>query len=547
MAVEVTSESTQMAEEPFKDSKDEGAATEDVKVGKENGEFKKEDEPKATMEAAEEKKFEGETGEGSSSSVIENGELKKEDEPKTGEVVEEKKFEGEASSSSVIERSDSFKEESNLLSDLKEHERKALIEIRSMLEEAILGNKLFKEKKRTEDPKNEKLLEGEERERQAEGMEMTNPKGEEREESEEKDKTNVIIDEKRLEMEKGINIITLWGVPLLPSKGDKGTDVLLLKFLRAREFKADEAFEMLRNTLQWRKELKIDSILEEDLGADFGLAAYMSGVDREGHPVCYNVYGVFGNDEIYRRTLGTEESREKFLRWRFQLMEKGIQELDFRPGGVSSLLQISDLKNTPGPSRKELRLATKRAVGLLQDNYPEFVARNIFINVPFWYYAFNALLSPFLTQRTKSKFVLTRPARVTETLLKYIAAEEIPVHYGGLKRDNDSEFSTEDTVSEVAVKAGSTETIEIPAPEVGTTLVWDLTVLGWEVNYKEEFVPTDEGSYAIIVKKGRKMGGQEGTVRNSFTNNEAGKVVLTIENGSFKKKRALYRYKTKNI
>lgn len=81
--------------------------------------------------------------------------------------------------------------------------------------------------------------------------------------------------------------------------------------------------------------------------------------------------------------------------------------------------------------------------------------------------------------------------------------------------------------------------------QVGTKLLWDLTVLGWEVNYKEEFVPDDEGSYTLIVQKGRKMGWQEGSILNSFTNREPGKVVLTIDNGSFKKKRVLYRFKTR--
>ena len=42
----------------------------------------------------------------------------------------------------------------------------------------------------------------------------------------------------------------------------------------------------------------------------------------------------------------------------------------------------------------------------------------ILINVPFWYYAFSTLFYPFLTQRTKSKFVVARPSKVTETLLK---------------------------------------------------------------------------------------------------------------------------------
>lgn len=70
--------------------------------------------------------------------------------------------------------------------------------------------------------------------------------------------------------------------------------------------------------------------------------------------------------------------------------------------------------------------------------------------------------------------------------------------------------------------------------------------MGWEVNYKEEFVPTDEGSYTIIIQKSKKMGVQGGPVRNSFKNNEPGKVVITIENGKFKKKKVLFRCQSKS-
>ncbi|KAL2341587.1 hypothetical protein Fmac_009527 [Flemingia macrophylla] len=415
-------------------------------------------------------------------------------EPQKEENVEPKEPSVDESKPKMVEKSSSYKEESNFLSDLKEFERKALSDLKSKLEEAILGNTLFEKNEGVEEEK------------------------------------------------KGV---CLWGVPLFPSEGAEGVDVVLLKFLRAREFKVNDAFEMLKKTLRWRKESKIDSVVDQDFDSHLASAAYMSGVDHEGHPVCYNIFGAFESEELYQKAFGTEEKRSEFLRWRCQLMEKGIQKLNLKPGGISSLLQINDLKNAPGPSKKELRIATKQIVAILQDNYPELVAKNIFINVPFWYYALNALLSPFLTQRTKSKFVVARPNKVTETLTKYIPIEEIPVNYGGFKRENDSEFSSQDgAVSELILKAGSTATIEIPALEVGNTLCWDLTVLGWEVSYKEEFVPTDEGSYTIIVQKGKKMGSQEGPVRNTFTNNEAGKVVLTIENNSNKKKRVLYRYKT---
>ena len=163
----------------------------------------------------------------------------------------------------------------------------------------------------------------------------------------------------------------------MPSKGAEGINVVLLKFLRAREFKVNEAFEMLKKTLQWRKDSKIDSILDEELCLDLSSAAYVNGIDREGHPICYNVFGVFENEELYQKTFGTEKKRSHFLRWRCQLMEKNMQKLDLKPSGVSSLLHVNDLKNSPGPSKKELRIATKQAVGLLQDNYPELVAKNV--------------------------------------------------------------------------------------------------------------------------------------------------------------------------
>ena len=283
-------------------------------------------------------------------------------------VPEEEKTVGKVDEAApkTVEKSSSYREESNFLSDLKDNENKALIELRSKLEEAILGNNLFK-KEAGRESKEEQPAAAEEKEKEPEATDGTAQEGEDKQSSNDVEQPEEVVDRD----------ITLWGVPLLPSKCAEGNDVILLKFLRAREFKVNEAFEMLKKTLEWRKEFKMDSILEEELGQDISSVAYMNGVDREGHAICYNIYGVLENEELYQKTFGTEEKRNQFLRWRIQLMEKGIQNLNFKPGGVTSLLQITDLNNSPGPSKKEIRIATKQAVSLLQDNYPEFVARNV--------------------------------------------------------------------------------------------------------------------------------------------------------------------------
>ena len=81
--------------------------------------------------------------------------------------------------------------------------------------------------------------------------------------------------------------------------------------------------------------------------------------------------------------------------------------------------------------------------------------------------------------------------------------------------------------------------------QAGTTFIWDITVLGGDVNYKEEFVPADKCSYTIIVQKEKKLGSAEAPIRNIFRTNEAGKIVLTIENCTNKKKKVFYRHKVK--
>lgn len=223
----------------------------------------------------------------------------------------------------------SFKEESNLLSDLSDSERKALQELRQLVQEA-LDTKQFTQKQEVQGEEN--------KEEQQEGE------------------------------------ISIWGIPLLK---DDRSDVILLKFLRARDFKVRDSLLMIKNTIKWRKQFGIDALVAEDLGDEWDKVVFMHGYDRDGHSVCYNVYGEFQNKELYAKAFADEEKRGNFLKWRIQFLEKGIRKLDFYPHGVSTLFQVNDLKNSPGPGKRELRLATKQALQLLQDNYPEFVAKQV--------------------------------------------------------------------------------------------------------------------------------------------------------------------------
>ena len=174
--------------------------------------------------------------------------------------------------------------------------------------------------------------------------------------------------------------IELWGVPLLPSKSHEGTNALLLKFLRASEYKALEALEMIQRTLQWRKEFGVDSISDgrdSDDGQELDGLAYLNGVNRDGQPVSYNMFGVFKEKDSYINAFENEEMREKFLKSRVQLMGKGVRELSFRSRGVGSMLQVIDLKESSIASMKELRHIVKSLYNIVDDNNPEFAGQHV--------------------------------------------------------------------------------------------------------------------------------------------------------------------------
>lgn len=334
---------------------------------------------------------------------------------------------------------------------------------------------------------------------------------------------------------------SMWGVPLLG--GDDRADVILLKFLRARDFKVGDSLRMLEKCLEWREEFKAEKLTEEDLGGfkDLeGKVAYMRGYDKEGHPVCYNAYGVFKEREMYERVFGDEAKLKSFLRWRVQVLERGVKMLHFKPGGVNSMIQVTDLKDMP---KRELRVASNQILSLFQDNYPEMVATKIFINVPWYFSVIYSMFSPFLTHRTKSKFVMSKEGNAAETLYKFIRPEDIPVQYGGLSRPTDSQNGPPKPASEFSIKGGEKVNIQIEGIEGGATITWDIVVGGWDLEYTAEFVPNAEGSYAIVVEKPRKMKASDEAVCNSFTTGEAGKLILSVDNTlSRKKKVAAYRY-----
>ena len=72
--------------------------------------------------------------------------------------------------------------------------------------------------------------------------------------------------------------------------------------------------------------------------------------------------------------------------------------------------------------------------------------------------------------------------------------------------------------------------------------------MGWDVTMGAEFVPSSEESYTVIIQKSKKIvANDEPVAKNRFKIGEPGRVVLTVDNATSKKKKLLYRYKAKEL
>lgn len=126
--------------------------------------------------------------------------------------------------------------------------------------------------------------------------------------------------------------LTLWGVPLLPNKGHETIDVILMKFLKARDFKAIEAFNMLQKTLKWRRRLKIDQILE-DFGPDLEIAEYPTCLCViSSYPICKCV---FSNIKVIIKVVIPKSNlRIIFLYKKYPTIPKSYLRIEYYPSSI---------------------------------------------------------------------------------------------------------------------------------------------------------------------------------------------------------------------
>ncbi|KAF6150933.1 hypothetical protein GIB67_026854 [Kingdonia uniflora] len=86
----------------------------------------------------------------------------------------------------------------------------------------------------------------------------------------------------------------------------------------------------------------MDGIIDEKFEAGLEKVGYIDGTDKEGRPLLYTVFEPLRDTAIFHRLI---QMKGQFLRWRVQHVEQVMHKLNFKNGGVDSMVSIIDMKN----------------------------------------------------------------------------------------------------------------------------------------------------------------------------------------------------------
>jgi len=227
-------------------------------------------------------------------------------------------------------------------------------------------------------------------------------------------------------------------------------------------------------------------VMNETFPAAITSLGYLHKRDKQGRPVMINVYGNINVKEAFEDVGGIDQ----FVRWRVQLMEQAIQGLDME--SIEDLVVIHDYKGASMfKMDKNVKAASRTIISLFQNHYPEMLAKKFFINVPWFFEALYSVISTFVSERTKSKFIVLG-SEPRGTLLQHIDVNSLPQQYGGFSNtghnNNNNDNREEGKVEEALITSSHIITKEL---KKGDTITWEYTVTSKDIGFSTKIGEKD--------------------------------------------------------
>lgn len=226
-------------------------------------------------------------------------------------------------------------------------------------------------------------------------------------------------------------------LPHLPEQDDH----YLLRWLRARNFNLQKSEAMIRKHLEFRRHMRVDSIIEEFTPPEV-IDKYVSGgscgYDREGSPVWYDVVG-----PLDPKGLLMSASKQDFLKTKIRHTEILRRECKLQSQKLGKCIEsITLIYDCEGLGLKHMWKPAVETYGevltMFEDNYPEGLKRVFLIKAPAIFPMAYNLIKHFLCEETRHKIVILG-SNWKDVLRKNIDPEQLPVVYGGTLTDPDGD------------------------------------------------------------------------------------------------------------
>lgn len=194
-------------------------------------------------------------------------------------------------------------------------------------------------------------------------------------------------------------------------------NLMLRRFLRARDHDIEKASNLFLKYLSWRRAFAPNgSISVSEIPKELDQKKiFMQGVDKKGRPIIV--------------TLGAKHKQtsiDEFKRFVVYCLDKVCASM---PSGQEKFVCIADLEGW-GYSNSDIR-GYLAGLTILQDCFPERLGKLFIVHVPYIFMTAWKAVYPFIDNKTKKKIVFVENKKLKPTLLSDIEESQLPDVYGG--------------------------------------------------------------------------------------------------------------------
>ena len=204
-------------------------------------------------------------------------------------------------------------------------------------------------------------------------------------------------------------------------------DGIPTRFLAMKKGEREEAKEAFENTLAWRKEFDVDTILARphpkyDLCKAL-VPHYFAGRDPHSNIVFVQRPAMLDFEMMRKNNSTIDDLLMHYIyvcEYCWNILEPGPPE-----GVMTNVLDMRGLSFRNMKNQEYIGFG-KRFVNMMSENYPGRSYKTLVVNAPKWFHALYKIFKPLLRESTRQKIVILKAGEQQDTALKFYLGDSLP-------------------------------------------------------------------------------------------------------------------------